>query len=292
MTILIIGNKGQLGWALERSAENHDIKTVGVDLPELDMTHAEALNQLVGRKRWAAVVNAAAYTAVDKAECDVDTAFAVNRDGVAHLADACREHDLPLIHISTDYVFNGRATSPYTPDDPIDPLGIYGQSKAAGEKALRERLDRHVIIRTSWLYGIHGNNFVKTMLRLARERKELRVVFDQYGCPTYAGDLADAILQITKPCMKNQDLPWGTFHYCNKGIISWHRLARQTIQSASRYEKFQVETIVPITTEEYPTPAPRPAYSALDCTGFTESFGIEMVDWKDSLDLMVDGLYT
>jgi len=291
MTILIIGNNGQLGWALERSAENHDIKTMGVDLPELNMTHAEALDQLLGRERWAAVVNAAAYTAVDKAESDADTAYAVNRDGVAHLADACRKNHLFLIHISTDYVFNGTATSPYTPDDPIDPLGIYGQSKAAGEKALRERLDRHVIIRTSWLYGIHGNNFVKTMLRLARERKELRVVADQYGCPTYAGDLAEAIIKIIKQGLKNQELPWGTVHFCNRGIVSWHQLAQQAIHSASRYEKFQVETIVPITTDEYPTPAPRPAYSALDCTRFVDSFGIEPAGWKGSLDRMIDGLY-
>ncbi|WP_319525773.1 dTDP-4-dehydrorhamnose reductase [uncultured Desulfosarcina sp.] len=292
MTVLIIGNKGQLGWALERCAESHDIETVGVDLPELDMTHAKALDQLVARERWTAVVNAAAYTAVDKAESDAATAFAVNRDGVAHLADACGEHDLPLIHISTDYVFNGTATSPYQPDDPIDPLGVYGQSKAAGEKVLRERLDRHLIIRTSWLYGIHGNNFVKTILRLARERKELRVVADQYGCPTYAGDLAEAIIKIVKQWLRNKELSYGTVHYCNRGVVSWHQLAQQAIQSASRYEKFQVETIVPITTEEYPTPTPRPAYSALDCTRFTESFGIKTVDWKGSLDRMVDGLYT
>lgn len=291
MTVLIIGNKGQLGWALERGAKNHDIKTVGVDLPELDMTHAQALYQLVARERWDAVVNAAAYTAVDKAEGDADTAFAVNRDGVAHLADACRENNLPLIHISTDYVFNGTSTSPYTPDDTIDPLGVYGQSKAAGEKALRERLDRHVIIRTSWLYGIHGNNFVKTMLRLAREREKLRVVADQYGCPTYAGDLAEAIIKIVKQCLKNQVLPWGTFHYCNRGVVSWHQLAQRAIQSASRYEKFRVETIVPITTDEYPTPAPRPAYSALNCASFSDAFGLDTVDWKDSLDRMVDGLY-
>jgi len=291
MTLLIIGNKGQLGWALERSAEKQDIQTVGVDLPELDMTHAEAIDQLVSRERWSAVVNAAAYTAVDKAESDADTAFTVNRDGVAHLADTCREHGLPLIHISTDYVFNGTATSPYAPDDPIDPLGVYGQSKADGEQALRERLDRHVILRTSWLYGIHGNNFVKTMLQLAREREELRVVADQYGCPTYAGDLAEAIIKIVKQWSRNKELPWGTFHYCNKGIISWHQLARQAIRSASRYETFQVETIVPIPTDEYPTQAPRPAYSALDCTSFSESFGIETVDWKNSLDRMIDGLY-
>lgn len=291
MIILIIGNKGQLGWALERSAEDNDIKTIGVDLPELDMTRAKAINQLVARERWAAVINAAAYTAVDKAESDADTAFAVNRDGVAHLADACREQNFPLIHISTDYVFNGTGTSPYTPDDPIDPLGIYGQSKADGEKALRERLDRHLIIRTSWLYGIYGNNFVKTMLRLARERKELRIVADQYGCPTYAGDLAEAIIKIIKQGLKNHASPWGTVHYCNRGIVSWHQLAQQAIQSASRYEKFRVEKIVPIKTDEYPTPAPRPAYSALDCTRFSASFGIETVDWKDSLCRMIDGLY-
>ena len=198
MTILIVGNKGQLGWALERKAKQAGIDAIGVDLPELDLTRGKAVRQQVGRKRCAAVVNVAAYTAVDKAEGDVDAAFAVNRDGVANLADACREHEVPLIHISTDYVFIGTGNTPYKPNDAIDPLGIYGRSKAAGEKEVRERLNQHLIIRTSWLYGVHGPNFVKTMLRLAKEKKEIRVVDDQKGCPTFAGDLADSIIRIVE----------------------------------------------------------------------------------------------
>jgi dTDP-4-dehydrorhamnose reductase len=152
-------------------------------------------------------------------------------------------------------------------------------------------LAQHLIIRTSWLYGIHGNNFVKTMLRLAKEKKELRVVADQRGCPTFAGDLATAIIRVIKHLRINKDLSWGTYHYCNQGVVSWHQLAEKAIALASKHEKFIVEKITPILTEEYPTPAPRPIYSVLDCSRFTESFGIEMLPWKESLAGMIDGMY-
>lgn len=292
MSVLIIGNRGQLGWALEREATTKGIVTHGVDLPELDLTSRGAVHQLVGEgERFSAVVNAAAYTAVDKAESDIDTAFAVNRDGVANLAEACREKTIPLIHISTDYVFNGKSKVPYKAEDPIDPLGVYGRSKAEGEKEIRKRLAHHLIIRTSWLYGIHGHNFIKTMIRLAKERKELRVVDDQKGCPTFAGDLAAVILKIVASLKHNQNQAWGTYHYCNIGITSWYQLAKKSIELASQYEKFILERIVPIATSDYPTPAPRPNFSALDCKSFVSNFGIEICPWEKSLEEMIKFLY-
>jgi len=292
MTILIIGNKGQLGWALEKQAAMEGIYTFGVDLPELDLTVHEAVRQLVGRDRFSAVINSAAYTAVDKAESDVDTAFAANRNGVAHLAGACAEKSIPLIHISTDYVFNGKSDVLYKPDDPIDPLGVYGHSKAEGEKEVRRRLPKHLIIRTSWLYGIHGNNFVKTMIRLAKERKELRVVDDQKGCPTFAGDLADVILKVVEHLSHDQNVKWGTYHYCNTGVTTWYHFAQKAIELASEHEKMAVEKISPITTTEFPTPAPRPAFSGLDCGSFESAFGVEMHPWEESLKRMINQLYS
>lgn len=290
-TILIIGNKGQLGCALERQAADKGIAANGLDMPELDLTNRAAVQAAVSGGRYTAVVNAAAYTAVDKAESDPDAAFAVNRDGVSHLAEACRENGTPLIHISTDYVFNGKSATPYKPDDPTDPLGVYGRSKAAGEDEVRHRLDEHVIIRTAWLCGVHGQNFVKTMIRLAKERKELRVVDDQKGSPTFAEDLANAILSIIEQLDAGKKPAWGTYHFCNAGITSWYQLAVKAISLASRYDKFAVENIIPITTKEYPTPAPRPAFSALDCSSFTAAFGVEIAPWEDSLEHMIDTLF-
>jgi dTDP-4-dehydrorhamnose reductase len=291
MTVLLIGNNGQLGWALERRAKMAGSPAIGMDLPDLDITSAQAIAKVVSRRPYAMVVNAAAYTAVDKAENDAETAFSVNRDGVAHLADACRKNEIPLVHISTDYVFDGKGDVPYKASDPIAPLGVYGKSKAAGEAEVRERLKRHIIIRTSWLYGVHGNNFVKTMIRLARERKDLRVVDDQKGCPTYAEDLADAIVKIIEQFNHIGDAAWGTYHYCNAGVTTWYQLACKTIDLASTYEKFLVEKIVPVTTADYPTPAPRPSYSVLDCSSFTADFDIGTLPWEASLDAMISLFY-
>ncbi len=291
MTILIVGNKGQLGWALEQQAAARGVDVFGVDLPELDLTDRDAVYQLVSREPYSAVVNAAAYTAVDKAESNIETAFAVNRDGVAHLAGACLENSIPLIHISTDYVFNGKSDVPYKPDDRTVPLGVYGRSKAEGENEVKRQLPLHIIIRTSWLYGAHGNNFVKTMLRLSKEKKELRVVEDQRGCPTFAGDLADAIIKIVEMIKYGQELKWGTYHYCNTGVTSWYDFAQKVIELATEHEKLAVEKIVPIPTSDYPTPAPRPAFSALDCSSFGAAFGVEMHPWEESLGRMISRLY-
>lgn len=291
MRVLIVGAKGQLGLDLLGRASQFDMVPVGVDLPECDITHIHSIQKAMEQAGpLRAVINAAAYTAVDRAESDVDVAFAVNGDGPGYLAKRCREFGIPLVHISTDYVFGGLQTSPLLPSDPINPLGIYGQSKAAGETAVRKHCDQHVIVRTSWLYGLFGPNFVKTMLRLGKEREVLRVVDDQIGSPTYAGDLADAILKATQHIVRHQE-GWGTYHYCNAGAITWYAFTRKIFQLAKPYDRFQVKEIVPILTASFPTPAPRPHYSVLDCTSFERAFTITRRPWQDALQEMLFALY-
>ena len=216
--------------------------------------------------RLSSVINAAAYTAVDRAESGSEAAFAVNREGPAHLADRCRKRGIPLIHVSTDYVFDGEKGKPYVEEDPIAPLGVYGKSKAAGEAEVRQRLPEHIIVRTAWLVGVHGHNFVKNMLRLGRERETLKVVSDQQGCPTFAADLADAILVMAKQAEIRKLVPWGTYHYCGRGETTWHGFAEAIFEIAGQYEKFALKNLLPISTAEYPTPVKRPANSVLDCT--------------------------
>jgi len=225
--------------------------------------------------------------AVDKAESEQDAAFAVNQDGPAHLAALCHERGIPLIHVSTDYVFDGTKRGLYRETDSVSPMGVYGRSKAKGERAVRERLNEHLIIRTAWLYGIHGNNFVKTMLRLGREREAVRVVADQYGCPTNAADLAEAILDIASQIHEGRDIPWGTYHYCGRGVTTWHGFADAIFSEAKKHDSLMVKTVAPITTEEYPTPAKRPANSALDCSLIAEHFGIRTRPWQESLARMI-----
>ena len=194
--VLLTGANGQLGWEVARRAAAAGLSCHAVDRGALDITDADAVTRTIADLRPAVVINAAAYTAVDRAESDEASAFAVNRDGPTYLAEACAAGGITLVHISTDYVFDGTKKSAYTEEDPMVPLGVYGASKLAGEEAVRRLCPRHIILRTAWVYGIHGQNFVQTMLRIARERDTVRVVDDQRGCPTFAGDLADAILEL------------------------------------------------------------------------------------------------
>lgn len=194
--------------------------------------------------------------------------------------------------ISTDYVFNGKSSTPYKPNDPIDPLEVYGRSKVAEENEVRNRLDNHIVIRTSWLYGVHGQNFIKTMILLAREKKELRVVDDQKGCPTFADDLSTGIVTVVEKLGTGKKDFWGTYHFCNAGIASWYQLAKKAISLASEHDKLVIEKIIPIATEEYPTPAPRPTFSALDCSSFAIKFGIKTTPWDDSLKNMITSLFS
>ena len=289
--IAIIGSNGQLGWELVRSAEHRGYEALALDFPEIDITQPASIKGNLSSKNLSVVINAAAYTAVDRAESEPDQAYAVNRDGSANLADFCEQAALPLIHVSTDYVFDGSKAGPYTEDDPVAPLGVYGQSKEAGETEVRRRLQEHLIIRTAWLYGVHGHNFVKTMLRLGKEREIIKVVDDQTGCPTYAADLADAILLMTDHILSGKKIPWGTYHFCGGGSTTWHGFAEAIFKIAKKYEAFSVQEVIPITSDEYPTPVKRPTNSVLDCSKIEKNFGICPRPWIKSLTDMIDALH-
>ncbi len=291
MKLLVIGENGQLGWEVCRKGKNQGIDISGLDLPDFDITDPSAVKKAVSQTGVSLVINASAYTAVDKAESEPELAFAVNRDGPAYLAASCGEIGIPLIHISTDYVFDGSKKGPYLETEPVSPLGIYGKSKAAGETEIRDNLKEHIIIRTAWLYGLHGNNFVKTMLRLREEKDIFRVVADQYGCPTYAADLADAILTIAMQVSEQCDVIWGTYHYCGKGVTSWHGFAQEIFDLANQFDTLRIKKVVPITTSEYPTPAKRPANSGMDCSLITKNFGISLRPWQESLADMLNRYY-
>lgn len=298
MKLLVTGAGGQLATELVRRAGVHQV--IALAQTELDITDAAAVFRAVENIAPDAVVNAAAYTAVDRAESEVEIAFAANRDGPAHLAAVCVARGIPLLHVSTDYVFDGTKAGAYTEQDPPGPgpLGVYGQSKAKGEAAVRAVLPEHIILRPSWIFSAHGNNFVKTMLKLAGERDELRVVADQHGCPTAAGDLAAAILVMLAHAVEH-DGCWGTYHFCQPEATTWHGFAEAIIDEARIIDQaagtqsralVRVQNIVPITTAEYPTPARRPANSVLDCAKLTSVFGIHPRPWRASLHQVIQEL--
>lgn len=293
MKLLVTGANGQLGRELTRRGRERGFEIIGYDRRALDITQPRAVRQAITRSRPQAVINAAAYTAVDRAEDSAAsaTAFAVNRDGPALLANACRDADIPLLQVSTDYVFDGRQTTAYRETDPVSPLGVYGQSKWLGEQAVREVLPRHLIVRTSWVFSAHGNNFVKTMLRLARSRSELRVVADQRGCPTYAGALADALLHMAASVRPggevfSNDSVWGTYHFCGEPATTWHGFAEAIVATARRLtsESLAVKAVLPITTADYPTPAARPANSVMRCDRLRSVFLITPQPWQVGLE--------
>jgi dTDP-4-dehydrorhamnose reductase len=290
--VVILGSGGQLGWELVRQGRGRGLKISFMDFPEIDISDASSVREALSPLKAGLIVNAAAYTAVERAEEEPEAAFAANREGPANIAAVCREKDIPLVHFSTDFVFNGEKKGAYREDDPVAPLSAYGRSKAAGETALREMLPRHLILRTAWLYGVHGPNFVKTILKLARERKVIRVVADQHGCPTYAADLAGAVIEVAGRFLGGGRVIWGTYHYGGGGSATWHGLAEAVVEIAGRYETFQVKKVEPITTAEYPMAARRPANSVLDCSRIAERFGIRPRPWRESLAEMIERLYT
>ncbi len=289
MRLLVTGSAGQIGEALTATPHPAGVEILGFDRARLDITVRAAVDASLISTGPDLVVNAAAYTAVDKAESEPAAAFAANRDGPALLAAACAERGLSLLHISTDYVFDGTKAGPYTEDDPVNPLGIYGSSKAAGEQAVRERLDRHVILRTAWVYGTHGHNFVKTMLRLGRERDELGIVDDQRGCPTAASEIACAIVGIATQLAAGKADGFGTFHFCGAGATTWYGLARAIFEVAAAHGA-KTPRVKSITTAEHPTPAPRPRNSVLDCHRIRRVYGVEPRPWRDCLVECIDEL--
>ena len=277
MNILVTGANGQLGSELRKISGNFsDERFFFTDIAELDITNPVAVNDFFEMNGIQTVLNCAAYTAVDKAESDEPAATLINATAAGHLAKACNKVDATLIHISTDYVFDGCACKPYSEDHPTTPASVYGRTKLAGEKEALTT-SKPVVIRTSWLYSSFGNNFVKTMLRLGKEREILNVVFDQIGTPTYAADLAQAMILITIQAKQNQLIP-GIFHYSNEGVCSWYDFAYEIMQQTGLKC-----TVKPIETKDYPTPATRPHYSVLNKTRIKAEYGLEIPHWKDSL---------
>ncbi len=285
MRLLITGSTGQLGTELVRQATAHTLCAVSHDT--LNITDAVAVQQSFDAFKPDVVINAAAYTAVDRAEEEAYTAFAVNCDGPANLAASCARLNIPLVHVSTDYVFDGSKVGAYTEDDPVAPLGVYGESKLAGEAAVCKLCPKHMIFRTSWVFSAHGNNFVKTMLRLAADRAQLGVVADQFGKPTSAGELARVMLALL-PKLEGK---WGTYHLAQPEVISWHGFALATFEEArAQGVTLKVSTLNAIETKDYPTPAKRPANSELDCSKLGLKFGVELRPWLDSLREVINEL--
>ena len=271
--VLVTGAGGQLGSEL-RELAGADTNWYFFDRESLPLDQPDKLHEAFERIRPHVCINAAAYTAVDKAETEREQAIAINGTAVRDLAVLCKLHNALLVQVSTDYVFNGAAQEPYKEDDPIDPLGWYGNSKLLGERVAFECYDNVVVIRTSWVYSYYGKNFVKTMLRLLGEKESIGVVADQVGRPTYAADLAAAIIAIV-----GRDAPApGIYHYADAGVISWFDFA-----TAIKEEIGASCVVRPITTAEYPTPARRPAYSVLDTTKIEKTFGLTPPDWRESL---------
>lgn len=288
MRILVTGAEGQLGRELVRQGQAFDVAVHAFKRQELDITRPNQVNTIVAKVSPSLVINAAAYTNVDKAETEADVAFEVNKMAPGYLARCCADRNIALIHISSDYVFDGTKGQPYHESDPIAPIGIYGRSKAEGEAAVRSILKNHIILRTSWLYGVYRHNFVKTMLDLGTKKKVIPVVADQFGSPTSAADLAEAVLTIAAKIDRTADLDWGTYHYCGNGVTSWHGLASEVLQLASPYIRLQTKHVEAITTAQYPTPAKRPPFSALDCSRIRKFFGIDPKPWQQSLKRTID----
>lgn len=281
--ILVTGAQGQVGHALMGQAPEH-LQVTGLASTELDIRDPLVVEQCIARLQPRLIINAAAYTAVDKAESDAAQAYAVNAEGVANLARSAARHGAGVLHISTDYVFAGDSPQPYREDAPTAPINVYGASKLAGEQLLRELCPQSLILRTSWVFGSHGNNFVKTMLRLARERDELSVVDDQLGCPTSANSIAAALWSLSASYLAQGSLPWGIYHFSGQPACSWHEFAmeifRQTVELGLLRHAPRVR---PITTAEYPTPAIRPAWSVLDCSKIHDLLGIAQPEWRRDL---------
>ena len=284
LNVLIFGVTGQVGWALTNVPEAQEFNLITLSRDQADFCKPTEIYSAVINCRPDVVVNAVAYTAVDKAENDLEIADYVNARSVAVLARACSELDVPLIHISTDYVFDGKADRPYKESDSVSPLGVYGQTKLKGEAEVGMAAEKYIILRSSWIFGIHGNNFVKTMLKLAKERDEIRVVSDQYGCPTYAGHIAETIWEIIRKYQNEGSLPWGIYHLADSPGCSWFEFACCIVEQAKELSFMQkIPSVQPISTEQYPTPAKRPAKSVLDCRKLESLLGRQMFDWNSGL---------
>jgi dTDP-4-dehydrorhamnose reductase len=286
--ILLFGSSGQLGRELTRASSARAVPLAALSRDEAAIGDEAAVRDAIRRHSPSVVVNAAAYTKVDLAERETDAARQANEVGPGILAAACTAAGAPLIHISTDFVFDGSKQSAYVEDDPIEPINAYGRSKAAGEHAVRETAPAHVIIRTSWVYGEFGHNFLKTMLALAATRDELRIVSDQRGCPTSTPDLAAAILTVASRLAAGDDVA-GTYHFAGSGVTTWHAFATRIVAAQAPLTG-RAPRVTAISTKEYPTAARRPANSALDCSRFERVFGLRGLPWTEESDRITRAL--
>ena len=278
--ILVTGSNGQLGNEIRVASSRYtNFECFFTDVDELDICNKQALEMFVAENGINIIVNCAAYTVVDKAEEDVDLCFRINRDAVKNIGEVAQKNNIKVVHVSTDYVFDGTNHLPYTEDMPVCPATIYGKSKLEGEQALMQVCDNAIILRTSWLYSSFGANFVKTMLKLGAERDTLNVIFDQIGTPTYAADLADAILQI----VNSDNFVSGIYHYSNEGVCSWYDFTKTIHRLAGICCNVQ-----PIETKDYPTKTPRPHYSVLNKTKIKTTCKVSIPHWEESLEKCIN----
>ena len=288
--ILLFGGSGQLAQELVRLASARGIALTALTHAEVDIADSTAVAAAFAKHRPALAINAAAYTKVDLAETEVEQARHGNEIGPAVLAESCHATDVPLVHLSTDYVFDGTKSSAYTETDQIHPINVYGLTKAAGEDSIRRRLRRHIMLRTGWVYGEFGHNFLKTVVRLASTREELRIVSDQTGTPTSTRTLAEAILRMA-PRLLNRENIWGTYHFTATGMTTWHGFATRIVAAQAPLTGRNPK-VTAITSAEYSTPARRPANSVLDCSRFVQVFGFRADPWAEQVDAVTRALVT
>lgn len=284
MKVLITGSHGQVGHCLVNVLlARGDIEVFAYDREDLDITNEAQVSSVVSELNPDVIMNCAAHTAVDKAETDIEMSYAINRDGPSYLAKAAESLGALMLHISTDYVFDGDKSLPYVETDKPNPKGVYGQSKLAGEEAVIANCSRYAILRTAWVFGEHGNNFVKTMLSLGKDRPELGIIGDQFGSPTYAGDIACALVAIMDKYANTEQS--GIYHFSGEPHVSWYQFARAIFDSADKHNVLeQVPVVNEITADQYPLPAPRPANSRLNCDKIHQVFAIEPSDWQRALE--------
>jgi dTDP-4-dehydrorhamnose reductase len=278
MRLLVTGAGGMTGAKVNAQSVQRGWECRALTRAELDISDSEAVREAIASYRPDVVINAAAYTAVDDAEQHEALATRVNADGAGNVARAANESGAAVIHISTDYVFDGKSSRPHLPTDPVGPLGAYGRSKLAGEIAVRTEAERHLIVRTSWVYSEKGRNFVLTMLRIGATTREIKVVNDQHGCPTSASDLALALLAAADSMNRDRGMS-GTYHFSNSGVTTWYDFAKEIFHVRGGV----APVIIPIPSASYPTPAKRPSWSVLDCSSFARDFGVSPRPWQEAL---------
>ena len=286
--VLVTGANGQLGSELRRATADHEanLNFIFTDVAELDITNLQAVEQFVKDNNIKYIVNCAAYTAVDKAEDDIELCYKINKEAARNLGIAATNNEAKVIHTSTDYVFDGTGNRPYLETDPVNPKSVYGKSKQEGEATLLEVCPDSIVIRTAWLYSIYGNNFVKTMIKLGKERDALNVVADQTGSPTNAADLAKAIVKILDHSESYNHFKAGIYHYTNEGVTSWYDFT----VAIHKFAGITTCKVSPITTDQYPTRASRPNYSVLDKNKIKATFELEIPKWEDSLRVCIEEL--